>query len=73
MSSLYNKLDAWSRIRLRIYSQDVQVVKKVHQFADLMTSGCSFHNAQANVLQHRSPMVLHCMCLPLLYVAITEG
>ena len=52
--------------------------KEVHQVADLMTPGCSLHNAQtilrltaqwATML--RSPTLLRSMCLPLLYVAIT--
>jgi hypothetical protein len=50
MSSLYSKLDDWSRIRPRINFQDVQAVKKVCQVAEFMISGHSFHDAHGNLL-----------------------
>lgn len=68
MSSLYSKLDAWSRIRPRINFQDVQAVKIVLQVAELMISGCSFHDAQGNLLLTAKITHGATLCVPTLAV-----
>jgi hypothetical protein len=68
MNRLCGILDAWSRIRPRINLQDVQAIRMFHQVAELMTLGCSFHDAQANLLLTAKITHGATLCVPTLSV-----